>query len=94
MTKIINGNWYSPLHYLQELKNVIDADYINTSSSAGDWDGYFIKQLKTGFNLFLFSQENRWPRGGYNLYTNKPVASFKSRPTPEEVSEVYDMACY
>jgi hypothetical protein len=46
LKKIIEGNWYAPLKYLQNLKKVVDADLYEMTSSAGDWSGYFVEIKK------------------------------------------------
>lgn len=89
---IIDGNWYAPLHYLQDRARVVEAEHMQTSSSAGDWDGYFIERYKKSYRLTFFSQENRWPRGGFSLYIGQGF-KFDHRPTAQEVVEFYQAVC-
>ena len=54
-------------------------EVLNWTSSAGDWD--FVVS-KDGFEWYIMSQENNWPRPGFTRTVDK------SRPffgTPEEV---------
>jgi hypothetical protein len=87
---IIDGNWYAPLHYLQEKENVVKAELIDTTSSAGDWQGYIIQKYNRKYELIFFMQENRAFGGsGFNLYVNKkPTIIFDKQPTQELLDEV------
>lgn len=84
----IDGNWYAPLHYIKELKGVVKAELLDTTSSAGDWSGYFVKKIKdegkTMFEIWTFSQENNWPQGGFTLYM-EALDVYSDEPTEEEV---------
>ena len=65
------NNWYAPLNELKEkYPSIIHAEYMDTTSSAGDWAGFIIQ--KTGKNTARaigFSQENNYPGYGFTLYT-------------------------
>jgi hypothetical protein len=69
-----NG-WYAPSAYLKNQPGVVKCELLNTTSSAGDWDGYYAVESGEGIALIGFSQANRYPQGpGYVLYTDE--ASF------------------
>lgn len=62
--------WYSPLEYLKDrYPSVVDADFYETTSSAGNWSGYLIQHVGKRFFLILFSQENRHPNDGFAVTT-------------------------
>jgi len=84
----IQGNWYAPARYLRELKNVVQADYIEQCSSAGDWTGFFIVKYKNNYYLYIFSQENNYPSSGFTLRTGKYAASSEHMFTEEEVYQI------
>ena len=68
--------WYSALHKLESFKSVVDADWTNTCSSAGDWDGYVVQRINGRNYLIPISQENNYPCPGYTLYTGRLLASW------------------
>lgn len=74
--RVVCGNWNSPREWLSNHKSVLMADYYDQTSSAGDWSGYFVQKIGGKYGLFLFSQENRWPLGGYNLNINENTIGF------------------
>ena len=82
--------WYSPREYLRRLEGVVRADYIEMSSSAGDWSGWYAVRMDEGFVLVTFSQENRFPDCGYKLYTDSaPFARVESENDIDEVVNEY-----
>lgn len=89
----LNGeevNWYSSLRKLESYKSVIRVEFINTSSSAGDWDGYFLQRLNSRIYLIPFSQENNWPHYGFTLYTGRVIASWSENCVVDR-QEIYDL---
>lgn len=66
----VSGNWYDPKHKLQEYSSVVKVELCDTTSSAGDWSGFFIQKIGRMFYFIPFNQENSYPRSGeYTLYT-------------------------
>lgn len=62
--------WYSPLTYLKDrYPSVIEATHYDTTSSAGDWNGYVIQYVRKKYYLTLFHQENRYPKEGFSVKT-------------------------
>lgn len=87
--KDVNGTWYAPEKWLEQQRDVKRAELWNTSSSAGDWDGYFVQKYKGRFWLILFWQSNLYPDPGFRLTTeNNPIASFDHEPTKDECDAV------
>jgi len=68
----VAGNWYAPQEKINEFKSVKVSELLNTSSSAGDWNGLFAQVLNGKTYIIPFSQQNNWPRSnGYTLFTGE-----------------------
>ena len=66
-----------------ELQGYPHLHVVDTTSSAGDWT--FVVS-KDGLEWFIMSQENRWPRAGFEYSVNeKPTFRFMEIPTEEQV---------
>lgn len=90
----IDGNWYAPIEFIEtSYKSIVMAEYYNMSSSAGDWDGYFIQKIGDNYYLILFSQENNGINtNGFTLYTSSnPSYRYKYKPTKEEIYQDIDL---
>ena len=62
--------WFAPQKYLKNLPNVVKCELLDTTSSAGDWSGYFAVKTPSDIALVAFSQYNNYPQGpGYVLRT-------------------------
>ena len=62
--------WFAPQKYLKNLPDVVKCELLDTTSSAGDWSGYFAVKTPSGIALVAFSQYNNYPQGpGYVLQT-------------------------
>ena len=67
--------WFTPQQYLKDkYKSVIAVELSDTTSSAGNWSGYFLQ--RSGHNIYAieFHQENNHPGQGFTLYTGKTFA--------------------
>lgn len=73
--KDIQGNWYAPLDHITDFKSVIDVEYVDQTSSAGDWSGLFFQKLNGTVYAIPFNQDNNWPQYGFTLYTGDLFAS-------------------
>ena len=80
--------WYTPLRFLKEYKSVTYAEYFNTMSSCGDWDGLLVQNVNKRWYVIPFYQENKF--GYFLLTTSSTFVEFKTYPTQEELCEVYD----
>jgi len=62
-------------NFLKELKgvNVVHVEYLEQTSSAGDWSGLFIQKYNKKSYVIGFSQENKWPNMAFTLYTGDSV---------------------
>lgn len=86
----VNGTWYAPQKKLEEMKSVVEAELTDTTSSAGDWSGYFVQKVFRTYYLIEFSQQNDYPEGrGFTLLTaEEPTALFDHKPEREEIANV------
>ena len=65
------NNWYAPLcEFWGTHKSVHSAEYLDKTSSAGDWSGYILQRTgKNTVHAIGFSQENCYPGAGFTLRT-------------------------
>jgi hypothetical protein len=91
---IIEGDWYDPKRYLESLPSVIVAELMDTTSSAGDWSGMLVRKSGKKYQVYLFSQENRWPNGGFNLSISRMIYSQDTMPSDEVLADDYQSLCY
>ena len=77
MIKDGKDGWFSQREYLRQLPGVVKADYLDTTSSAGNWNGWYAVETAGKFALIMFSQENRFPSDvGYTLHTDGSPFAF------------------
>jgi hypothetical protein len=84
----VSGNWYAPRDYLQSFKSVEKVELYDTTSSAGDWWGYFIQKIGNTSYLILFSQENK--HGKFIVYTGAKLASWDNH-NPISKEGIYEI---
>ena len=84
----VPGDWYHPKQQLLNKPSVILAEYYETSSSSGDWSGYFLQKIGQVYHLILFTQENLYPEDSFELVTGEVVHTFKSEPNKSDVTKV------
>lgn len=89
--KTITGNWYTPEEYLKTKKSVVYTSLLNTSSSAGDWDGIFIRKQGDKYKVFSFYQENRG-LSGFNLYIGSLLFETKKELTNTRLEAIERLA--
>lgn len=64
------NNWYAPLaEFWGSHKSVYTAEYMDQTSSAGDWSGFILQRLRKNVYAIGFSQENSYPNDGFTLRT-------------------------
>lgn len=84
----IEGNWYDPLRYFKALASVVYAELYVTSSSAGDWSGFFVQRMGKGFyDIVWFNQENRYATHSGYIVNTTLIGKCNSKPSKEEVYE-------
>ena len=83
----IVGKWYEPRRFLSEFKSVVKCELFDTTSSAGDWAGWFLQQFgRSSYNLAMFFQENSGD--GFDIITDDCfIGSFASAPSCAEIEE-------
>ena len=88
----VEGTWYAPQRFLtDEYPGVVRAELWNTTSSAGDWDGYFVQKHGRRWFLINFYQYNIAWTPYFKLTTGeKPFASCDHEPTKQECDELRD----
>ena len=59
--------------FMTKFKSVINVEYIETTSSAGDWSGVIVQQLRGKHYAVPFSIENRYPDDGFDVHTHDLV---------------------
>jgi hypothetical protein len=78
--------WYTPLHFLEQYKSVEKADHFNTTSSAGDWEGYIVQKIKNKRYLIYFSQVNNgFYSSGYTVYTGDVIDSWEGEISEDDI---------
>ena len=65
------NNWYAPTNEFKEnYKSVIEIVLMDTTSSAGDWNGFIVQKVgKHKLIAIGFSQYNNYPHDGFMLGT-------------------------
>lgn len=84
----VDGTWYEPKKFLKSFKSVVRAEYLETTSSAGDWSGYILQKILGKFYLILFWQTNSFPYSGFDIDTDCRCYVFGNEPTKKECDEV------
>ena len=88
------NNWYAPSReFMEKYPSVKKIVLMDTTSSAGDWSGFFIQQVgKKKFDAYGFSQENNYPNDGFTLYTAETPFYGSTEMNDETVSNA--MSCW
>lgn len=65
------NNWYAPTcEFHEKHPSVKRFEFIDQTSSAGDWTGFFIQKTgKYSARAIGFEQVNNYPKDGFTLYT-------------------------
>lgn len=92
----VNGTWYKPAAYLLRFKSVVGAGYIDTTSSAGDWTGYFIQKFgPKSYKVAIFSQENLYHLAGFDVHlSDRWDKEYAQLPTHDEICLDLDELLY
>lgn len=73
----VDGTWYAPQQFLESYKSVVKTEYLEQTSSAGDWSGYILQKIGKTFHVILFWQSNSYPNKGFDVTTDDfPLISF------------------
>ena len=63
---------------MTKFKSVVNVEYLETTSSAGDWSGVIVQQLRGKCYGVPFSIENRYPDDGFDVHTHDLVLGIDS----------------
>ncbi|KAA6302801.1 MAG: hypothetical protein EZS26_000971 [Candidatus Ordinivivax streblomastigis] len=90
-----DGSWYAPKRFIKEtFSSVVYCNYIETSSSAGDWTGVIIQKLGKKLYATIFSQENSFPCcNGFDIYTSKDVIAIYDGTKITDYSQLFNDIC-
>ena len=92
--KTSTNNWYAPLsEFWEGHKSIVAAEIMDKTSSAGDWEGYFIQKVGSRKVVAIaFSQSNNYPRDGFTLVTGSVpfyAGEYKEKNLIETVRNLY-----
>jgi hypothetical protein len=82
-------SWYTVHDLFKKFTSVKCVNFTNTSSSAGDWEGYIVQKINNRSYVISFWQENNYPYKGFTIHTEKPVFSFLQNWTTYEIEKTY-----
>ena len=85
----LRDSWYVSRDLISSFKSVKKVTFTDTSSSAGDWGGFFIQELNETKYVISFGQTNRYPYKGYNVFTTGVAISFKGEWDYEDLEKYY-----
>ncbi len=92
--KLVIGNWYEPVKVLSNYKSVVKVEYLESSSSAGDWSGYFIQKIGNKYYFILFNQENNYPDLSFTLATGNVKAVANNLNNEDAIVQQIVDECY
>lgn len=76
----IIGKCSASIDFLKSYKSVVKAEFIDTTSSGGDWNGFFVQKIYGNYYLIPFSQEPKFAVLEMSIYTFEPIEVFKELP--------------
>lgn len=86
----VQGTWYEPLNVMRNgYKSIVYGEYMDTTSSAGDWGGYIVQKLGESYYGIPFVQENLHHEIGFFSVTTMDVVA-KAKSLRECQSEMED----
>jgi hypothetical protein len=92
--KHIDGNWYEPTNYLSNLPSVVRTVLCDTTSSAGDWSGMFVKKQGNKYQIYSYSQANSYPYSGFDLHISLMLYNTDKMPSDEQLSKDWEELTY
>lgn len=69
----VDGTWYAPSEALMQKASVVKTVLMDTTSSAGDWNGYLVQKRHRMYYAIPFIQENSCPGPGFDVTTGERV---------------------
>ncbi len=92
-TYSIEGSWYKALEKLRSFRSVERVDFYDTTSSAGDWNGWIVQKHGSYYYLILFAQANNYPSDGFEVTTRGYIARWDELPTREAIEGTIERYC-
>ena len=75
----------------ERFSSVLMVEFMDTTSSAGDWSGVIVQKIgKTKCVAIIFSMENKYPRDGFNVYTDDVYYDLLPNYTLEDLQKIYE----
>lgn len=90
----VNGRWFAPRKFIKDnFPSVVYCDYIEMSSSVGNWSGLIIQRLNRQLHVVIFYQENSYPKSGFDVETQSyPIVS-TSDTKIDSPRALFDQVC-
>lgn len=90
---VSHDHWFGGLKQLKtDYKSIVKADFIDTTSSAGDWAGYIMQKTGSTYYCIPVFQANQYPRKGYKTCTgDKVIYVFYTRYVDIEISGIWNI---
>lgn len=81
--------WYTLQKHLEETyASILKVEFLDETSSCGDWSGLLVQRHGSSVAIIPFSQENMYPGYGFALYTGQEYASVPYRQWREAYEQV------
>jgi hypothetical protein len=74
----------------EKYPSVESVNYMDTTSSAGNWSGIIVQKIKNKNYAVIFVLDNRYPSDGFNLYTHDSAYKLPSDYDINTLCELYD----
>lgn len=90
---LYHNKWFEGLNQLENrYPSIKKSGFYDTSSSAGDWNGYILQKAGYTYYAIPVSQENRYPKDGLFTKTGDYYTYvFYTRYVNIELSEIWDI---
>lgn len=90
----IDGKWFAPREFIKKnFSSVVYCDYMEMSSSAGDWSGLIIQRLNGRLHAVVFYQKNSYPRRGFDVETQSPPIVTVPHTKCESPATLFGQVC-
>ena len=90
----LRDSWYTAHDLFRKFSSVKNTRFTNTTSSAGDWDGFIVQKINNRSYVIPFWQENNYPYKGFTIHTEKAMFSFLEDWPIDEVEKEFCSLAY
>lgn len=74
----------------ERYKSVLRVEFMDTTSSAGDWSGLIVQKIgKQKCVAIIFSMENKYPYDGFNVNTDDVYFDLPLNYTLEDLNNLF-----